>query len=61
MEPLVGHAQTLACRALLQDLHGRQFLALEELEESTACSRNIGHLVINVILLDGCDRVAATS
>src|SRR5574340_1176602 len=47
-----------AC-ALLEDLHRGQFLALEELQEGAAGGRDVGHLVIDAILLDRGNGVAA--
>ena len=48
-----------ALGALFQDVHGRQYLAFQVFEEGAAGGGDVGHLVVDVVLLDGGDGVAA--
>ena len=56
----LGPAQDEAHAARsLQDVDRRQLLALDELEERAAAGRNVGNAVLDAVLLDGRQRVAA--
>ena len=46
-------------RALLQDVDRRELLALDELQECAAAGRYVGNAVLDAVLLDGGERIAA--
>jgi hypothetical protein len=48
-----------ARRAPLQDLEGRQGLALQHLQEGAAAGGDVAHLLLDAVLGDGRQRVAA--